>query len=233
MKTDIAIYIVSPCPVVAEGFWSILKVYVGNINSYFSPGEFFNYLESNNCFPYLVILDAMVGTAIVEMMTEELRKKFPDSKLLVIASETDTFSSKMFLSTGIAGIINRNAPQKEILHAVSRILGNGQYFSPILQYKMLQAIVNREKYLGHLRNDFGLSEKDLKVIRLIGLQKTSKEIAVLLSTSQRTVEGVRARILRKLNVANGIGLVLFGLKHNLFTIDDINNVPDADLPQHI
>jgi DNA-binding NarL/FixJ family response regulator len=227
MKTGVAVSIVSPYPITSEGFSSMLKGYAVKMRCYSSPMEFLNSYLGHDHKTDLVIIDSTIGISIVEMLSWELCQKWPDIKILVVAAETDIFTSKSFLYSGVKGIINKGASRNEILSAVSSVLGNGRYFSPGMQYKILQGIVSQQKYQQMLKNDYNLSEREVMIIRLVCLQKTSKEIGELVSLSQRTVEGMRARILRKLGLENGVGLVIFGLKHNLFHIGEGKRQNDA------
>ena len=61
----------------------------------------------------------------------------------------------------------------------------------------------------------GLSERERGVLRLVGQGLTSRRIAELLGISPRTVESHRWRIMRKLAIANGPGLVRYALEHGL------------------
>lgn len=221
MKNNATISIVSSYPVAAEGFSAILKNYVYKAELYYSAVDFLAWFQNNSDKTDLVIIDSNLGVSIAEMMTWELCQKRPGLKTLVIASETDTFSSRSFLYSGVKGIINKDAVPAEIINAFLKVLDNDHYFSPGIQYRLLQGILSRQKYLETLKTDYNLSEKELMIIRLICAQKRSKEIATVLSLSQRTVEGMRARILRKLRLENGVGLVLFGLRHNLLDINDV------------
>lgn len=221
MKSNTSISIICPYPVAAEGFSAILKSYVSKVELYYSAVEFLTWFHSNSDSTDIVIIDSNIGVSIAEMMTWELCQKSPEIKTMLIASETDTFSSRSFLYSGVKGIVNKDAAPNEIISAFLKILSNDHYFSPGIQYKLLQGILSRQKYFETLRRDYNLSEKELMIIRLICAQKRSKEIALILSLSQRTIEGMRARILRKLRLENGVGLVLFGLRHNLLDVNDV------------
>jgi DNA-binding CsgD family transcriptional regulator len=54
-----------------------------------------------------------------------------------------------------------------------------------------------------------LTPTEMRVCSLLKINLTSKEIAALLSTSVRTIEGHRQHIRRKLAIANGISLAMF------------------------
>ncbi len=65
------------------------------------------------------------------------------------------------------------------------------------------------------------SEREKEIIQLICQEKTSKDIGNILFISDRTVEGVRARILEKMNVKTPAGVAIFAIKNSMFFIENI------------
>jgi DNA-binding CsgD family transcriptional regulator len=63
-----------------------------------------------------------------------------------------------------------------------------------------------------------LTPIELKVIRLICKEHTSEEIGEKLGISKRTVEAHRYRIMTKIKKRSVVGIVMFAIKHGLFTI---------------
>jgi DNA-binding NarL/FixJ family response regulator len=223
IKDNFTVTIISPNPVVAVGISSILKETVSGARMFSSAIDFLNWFEGKDSQTDFVVVDSNVGVSIAEMLIWEVSQKRPGTKMLLLASESDIFSSRSFLYSGVWGILNRDAEKNEVLCAFRKIENNEHYFSPGIQYRLLQGILSRQKYLETLRRDYNLSEKELLIIRLICAQKKSKDISDVLSLSQRTIEGMRARILRKLGLENGIGLILFGLRHNLIDENGIKS----------
>jgi len=60
-----------------------------------------------------------------------------------------------------------------------------------------------------------LTKREIQIIRLMLQEKSSPEIASELFISLGTVETHRHNIYKKLGVKSVVGLVKFGLKHNL------------------
>src|SRR5689334_17069251 len=167
MKSNTIISIVSPHPIVAEGISSTLKGLISKTELFYSAVSFLNWFQSNGKATDIVIIDSNIGISIAEMMTWELCQKKPELKTLVLASENDAFSSRSFLYSGVKGIVNKDAEPSELINAFKKVLSEDHYFSPGIQYKLLQGILSRQKYLETLRRDFNLSEKELLIIRLI------------------------------------------------------------------
>jgi DNA-binding CsgD family transcriptional regulator len=65
---------------------------------------------------------------------------------------------------------------------------------------------------------YNITQTELIILDLILKQLTSKEIAVLLCKSIRTIEKHRESILYKTNSKNSIGLVYFAIKNKLIFI---------------
>jgi PAS domain S-box-containing protein len=63
--------------------------------------------------------------------------------------------------------------------------------------------------------DASLSRREGEVLVLVGRGLTSKQIGELLFISSRTVDSHRFRIMQKLGIANGPGLVKYSLQHTL------------------
>ena len=58
-----------------------------------------------------------------------------------------------------------------------------------------------------------LSNREMEVLRLLGRGLTSKQMATMLSISSRTVDSHRQKIMQKLEISNGPGLVKFAIHH--------------------
>ena len=72
---------------------------------------------------------------------------------------------------------------------------------------MLQAVIPSAQALDALPSGSAITQRERDVGRLVLAGGTSREIAVELGISARTVEGHRGRLMRKLGVANQRALV--------------------------
>ncbi|SDD43316.1 helix-turn-helix transcriptional regulator [Niabella drilacis] len=62
---------------------------------------------------------------------------------------------------------------------------------------------------------FTLSKREMEILRLIGEELTTKEIASQLYLSKRTVDTHRQNLMRKLNVRNNVGLIKAAILNSL------------------
>jgi DNA-binding CsgD family transcriptional regulator len=60
-----------------------------------------------------------------------------------------------------------------------------------------------------------LSEKELRVLRLMCEEKTTKEIADIVEISPRTVEAIRDKLKTKTGAKSMAGLVMYAVKNGI------------------
>lgn len=68
----------------------------------------------------------------------------------------------------------------------------------------------KEKVAAH-----SLTIREIEIVKLIAREKTSKQIAIDLDISEKTVEGHRERVLLKTGARNSVGIVLYAYKKGL------------------
>jgi DNA-binding NarL/FixJ family response regulator len=65
------------------------------------------------------------------------------------------------------------------------------------------------------RDENGLTERELEIVRLVASGYKNKEVAGTLTISERTVKTHLTNIFQKLGVRDRVGLVMYALRHGL------------------
>ena len=65
-----------------------------------------------------------------------------------------------------------------------------------------------------------LTERQLEILRLIVRGKSTREIACGLGLSIKTVETHRAQVMKRLQIHDVAGLVLFAVREQIISLDD-------------
>ena len=65
------------------------------------------------------------------------------------------------------------------------------------------------------RQENGLTERELEIVRLVASGYKNKEVGATLAISERTVKTHLTNIFQKLGVRDRVGLVMYALRHNL------------------
>jgi DNA-binding NarL/FixJ family response regulator len=124
------------------------------------------------------------------------------------------------LEAGAMGYLIKNADRGEILDAIKTVYNYHPYYCKSTTLKLARQI-SRSKFNPYTKENRELfSEKEKEIIRLICEEKTSEEIGKVLFMSRRTVEGMRSRILEKMNVKTPVGAVIYAIKNGIYFIEN-------------
>jgi len=113
---------------------------------------------------------------------------------------------KKILHAGAMGYITKNSSSEELIKAIQEV-GNGYRFicSEVLEILSEELLEGKEKDPGISQ----LTERELEIIQLVKVGKSSREIALLLNIALKTVEAHRHSILKKLKLPNTAAVVNF------------------------
>ena len=141
--------------------------------------------------------------------TREVRKRFPQVKILAHSALTDIEYVNSMRIEGASGYLAKSAPVKEIIHAIRSIMDGEEYLSPTVS----SSLATGYKFTGkRLDGEYvGLTHREREIIRLIAEEKTNEEISALLFLSVETVKTHRKNLMTKLNVRSGAGLVKYAV----------------------
>jgi DNA-binding NarL/FixJ family response regulator len=112
------------------------------------------------------------------------------------------------LGLGVRGFVSKESASDDVVACVNLVAAGRTYISASLQRGSVTT--------GHRLPAPGLAEltpAERKVLRFIGQNKTTREIAEALEISPKTVENHRSKICQKLSVTGNNALVRFALDH--------------------
>lgn len=112
----------------------------------------------------------------------------------------------------------KNCDKDELLLAVKTVYTAGFYFTA----DVLKAIQNSARHRFSPQKSLAampvkLTEREMQLLKLICKEYNNAEIARELYLSVRTVEGHRNNLIAKIGCRNTAGIVLFAVKHRLYT----------------
>lgn len=135
-------------------------------------------------------------------------------------SSIDTHYTMMdAISAGATGFVGKNALRGEIAEGIRMIAAGEPFYCKATAATLAKAI--SKKRFHPASKPIGFSEKEIRILYLIAQEKSNKEISELMFLSYRTVEGIRSALLSKMNVKTSTGMIVYALKHHLFTLDDL------------
>ena len=165
--------------------------------------------------PDLVITDIEMPEIDGIECTRRILERLPDMRILALSMHQEDNLILDMLDAGARGYILKNADKQELLDAIDAVMNNECWFcnnSP----RHIASLLRRLPDSGKPAEKIHFTPREKEVIRLICEQRSSREIGELLHIGTRTVEGVRAALLEKMQARNTAGIVLFAIRHELF-----------------
>lgn len=159
----------------------------------------------------VVILDiTMPGSTGTETL-KQLKAECPKLPVLVLSMHPeDQYAVRMF-KAGADGYLTKASAPEELVEAIKKVLGGGQYVSPSLAEKLALTIKASTRNVPHEH----LSDREYEVMCLIASGKTVSEIAETMHLGVTTISTYRARILEKMNLKNNAELTRYALQRGL------------------
>lgn len=149
----------------------------------------------------LAVSDLIMGAGIHELRA--IHRSYSDTRMILISRFYPEGVREYLGQIGVRGCLSRDSSLKEILVAISRANAGITYTSDALR---MPAGEHADANAG-VGPEFGqLTQRELQIAGMLGLGKTSKEIAAVLNVSYKTIEVHRFHILKKLGCRNTMHL---------------------------
>lgn len=179
-------------------------------------------LELVECLaPDIVLLDiSMRDTGGLEALAQ-LRAIQPQAKVLILSMHTDPELIMQALELGAHGYLLKDTTATELAQALDALRCNERYLSPAIAHTVInQALVRVQTSKPELAENHNLTARQLEILRLIVRGKSTREIAAGLGLSIKTVETHRSQIMKRLQIFDVAGLVLFAVRERIISLDD-------------
>ena len=168
-----------------------------------------HWLRCNDCD--VVLLDiSMPGLNGIEVL-KQLRDEKPKLPILIFSNYTEDQYAIRLIKAGASGYLTKGAASAVIVEAVRDVVSGKKYFSQTVLEMLINEIRIPEGKLLHET----LSDRELRVFRLLVAGKSNNEIAEYLFISNKTVSAHKANLLKKMNLQGVAQLVLYAVQHGL------------------
>ncbi|SDT48248.1 response regulator [Pseudomonas prosekii] len=171
--------------------------------------------------PDIILLDiSMKETGGLEAL-QRLKLVRPQSKVLILSMHTDPSLIMQALESGAHGYLLKDTTATELEHALEALRNDERYLSPAIAHTVInQALTRNQKQQPAVPDMHNLTARQLEILRLIVRGKSTREIANGLGLSIKTVETHRSQIMKRLQIYDVAGLVLFAVREQIISLDD-------------
>lgn len=158
----------------------------------------------------VVLMDIrMPGVDGIEA-TKTIRESFPETKVVVLTTYDDRDLVRAALDAGAAGYLLKTASAKEIVDAVHNAVDGKVSLHPEAARALIEAMAERPP-----AERFGLSPREVEVLRNLCQGKSNKEIGAALHISPLTVKTHLQSIFAKLGANDRSQAVAIALRSGI------------------
>ncbi|THB80134.1 MAG: DNA-binding response regulator [Desulfobacteraceae bacterium] len=152
--------------------------------------------------PDLVIVDLSLKESDGINIINDVEKNYPNIYTLVLSMHNESLYAERCIMAGAKGYIMKQEASESVVNAIRHIMSDKIYVSPNIMANILNRFQNQRDQINEspLKT---LTDREMEIFHLIGLGMLSKDIAIQLNISIKTVGAHRERIKQKL-----------GIKHN-------------------
>jgi DNA-binding NarL/FixJ family response regulator len=165
--------------------------------------------------PNLILTDLSMPRMNGMDAIREIRKKAPETKILVLTVHKTEEYILATLKAGADGYLLKDSTHGELLAAVRHVLSGKHYISPGISDKVLDGYLDGRKTLKTRTSWETLTQREREILKLIAEGYKNKEIADDLCISVKTVEKHRANLMEKLNLHNVQALTTYAIEKGL------------------
>lgn len=158
-----------------------------------------------------VVLDISLGARNGLEVLKELKQMRPKLPVLIFSMHSEEQYARRAFKAGAAGYVTKGSSREELVQAIIKVVSGGRYVSSTLAEKLVVDIERGTDGPAHE----ALSDREYEVMGLIASGKTVREIAEMLSLSDKTISTYRARILEKMDMKTNAELTHYAIQNGL------------------
>jgi DNA-binding NarL/FixJ family response regulator len=155
--------------------------------------------------PDVAILDVAMPRMTGIQAAREIRAHCPGTAVLLLSMHDDERYVHDALRAGASGYVLKRQADAELIEAVHSVAAGGRFVSSLPGIDLDSECAESDP----------LTPRELDVVKLIAEAYTNRQIAEILSVSEKTVESHRANVLSKLGMRDRVELVRYAIKRGL------------------
>jgi DNA-binding NarL/FixJ family response regulator len=170
-------------------------------------------IEAKNLSPDMILLDVNMPVMDGRQTAAYLTEKFPAIKLVALSMKDDDATIISMIRAGCCAYLLKDIHPEELNKALHDIYKKGYYNADAANINYRRLLQHQEK-----EKELQLTDKEKEFLKLACSDATYKQIAATMHVSERTVDGYRENIFKKLNVQSRTGMALEAIRRNIVSI---------------
>ncbi|MGD2095842.1 MAG: response regulator transcription factor [Phycisphaerales bacterium] len=168
--------------------------------------------------PDMVIMDITMPNLNGVEATRHIISEFPNVKIIALSIHSNRLFVTDMLGAGAAGYVLKDCLFDELVQAIQAVVDGGGYLSPKITGVVIGDYVKRVG--ATVDSSFtALTCREREVLQLVAEGKSTKQIALELHVSTKTVEANRRQIMDKLDIHSIAELTKYAVREGLTSLE--------------
>jgi DNA-binding NarL/FixJ family response regulator len=166
--------------------------------------------------PAVVVMDIAMPVLNGLEATRQIRKDFPDTKVLILSAHSDDAYVEQVAVVGASGFLLKQTSSDNLATAIREVQKGNTFFSPAISKRLhdrSEKSVDREGNFKKKTNR--LSSREVEVLQLIAEGKPNKQVAAELGVAFKTIDKHRQHLMAKLNIHDVAGLTRYAIAEGI------------------
>lgn len=165
--------------------------------------------------PHIILMDIGMPKPDGYEVTAWIKDHYPDIRVLALSTMDSEAAIIGMIKSGARGYVLKDSDPDELRTSFKEVLALGYYYNDVVSRTIARsAQLLADNFRGATTTP-RLTERELQFLRLACSEKTYLEIAKEMFVSERTVDGYRDALFRKLDISSRVGLVLYALRNKI------------------
>jgi DNA-binding NarL/FixJ family response regulator len=159
----------------------------------------------------LAILDIAMPTMTGLQAARELAARRPELRMLILSMHDDEGYLFEALKAGTAGYVLKSVADRDLVEACRAAMRGEPFLYAGVERALVRDYVQRAR-AGETPPEDPLTPREQQIVKLIAESHTNRQIAEVLTISEKTVETHRANILEKLGMRDRVELTRYAIR---------------------
>lgn len=167
--------------------------------------------------PDIALLDIVMPHMNGIDAAREIVQRDPEARIIILSMYSESERVYQSLQAGARGYVLKRDLSEELIDAIRQVGAGGRYLSPSVTDTVIADYLHEKRTPADALQQ--LSSRERHVLQMLVEGRSAAAVARKLQLSPRTIETYKARLMKKLGLADLPALVKFAVRHGLTPLD--------------
>jgi DNA-binding NarL/FixJ family response regulator len=165
--------------------------------------------------PDVILIDDAFPVGKDFRFLRDLSRATSEARIIALVDTLASDKNQALVSRGVKGLVSKDESAHLLVTAIEKVYNGELWFTRSETAKTLDALMPKLEVTKSLGSPFGLTPRELQVVKLVAEGLKNREIAERLHTKESTVRHQLSSVFDKCEVASRIELMLLAFKEGL------------------